>query len=75
MRVFWACEKIILKTMGGINKKLKETAGKNKVVEDKQQNNITFQLLVNSESLVLNVNLKKLMSYLLTVLCHTTLEQ
>ena len=52
--------------MSAMSKKTCITTKQNKLVELKQQGNIAFQLLVKSQNLNLNIDLKKVMKFQLT---------
>ena len=59
-------KKLKLKTMVDLSKKVKLKTQTSKVIEYKQQGNIAFQLLVTSQNLNINLDLKDVMSYQLT---------
>ena len=55
--------KLKLKTMADSSKKVKLKTSTNKVVELKQHGKIAFQLLVKSQHLGMNVDLREVMKY------------
>ena len=64
--IFEPVKRLNLKTLGDMEKKLKITTTKNKVVQYKQQGNIAFQLFVKSQSQGLQLDIKELMTFPLT---------
>ena len=65
-KFFEPVKRLNLATMGNINKKIKVTNGKKKVVEFKEHNNVAFQLLVKSQALGKSLNLQEVMKFQLT---------
>jgi hypothetical protein len=64
---FEPVKRLNLKTLGSMNKVKKVTAAKHKVVQFKQQGNTAFQLFVRSQNEGLQLDLKELMTYPLTL--------
>ena len=63
---FQPVKRLKLNTLEDMNKKVKVTTSKNKIVQYKQQGNIAFQLFVKSQIQDIQLDLKELMKYPLT---------
>jgi hypothetical protein len=65
-KFFEPVKRLNLKTLGDMNKKVKVTTTKSKVLQYKQQGNVAFQLFLKSQNEGLRLDLKELMTYPLT---------
>ena len=63
---FEPVKRLKLKTMSSTDKKTSFTNKQKKIVELKQQGNVAFQLLVKSQNLNMNIDLRNVMKYQLT---------